>query len=157
MLWWGEEDAALAVGRHDGGRVGPLIIGKPQRVPAPQWKGRVGELAVTALTPVVSRCDGGESEYGHPRASAIDQGLRQKVARAYLGVDIRGQEMAVEVVEDSSCAVRVGAVHHSSGWTGEVVLRCNAVAGWLLLIAASGVGLGGRTAYGMGAIHAERR
>jgi hypothetical protein len=113
-------------------------------------------LRLDALTPVVIRTMAGRVTHTRPTAAHLVSTLAMLAQR--LGVAVPPEALAVEVVaHETAPAVtpvrgKLGGDGRIRGWTGAVVLRCNAPARWLLEAAARGPGLGGRVAYGFGAV-----
>lgn len=158
--WFAEEEAArgLANGTHRArlaDRYGTVRFGPLMRPKAPRvHKGR-HRIELTALSPVSIRRNGSESEYHVlPTADCLESTLRQHLA-SRLGVGVEAEDLAVELVERRTKGERVhlgGKYPPVGGWSGTLSLDVNAPALWLLLAAARGPGLGGRTALGMGRV-----
>lgn len=154
------EDLWLA-GRSFKGRlghtIGEAVFGPAARIKAPDLdrRGRL-RVRVVAVTPVVTRKEGSSVLYTAPGASTICSTLWRKLA-PLLGVDVRESEVRAKIIRRHTEArtVQMGGKYPAQrGWVGEVELEVNAPAAWLLLAAARGPGLGGRTAFGFGRIHA---
>ncbi len=124
------------------------------RAPAAREPGRY-LLRIDAVTPVTIRSNGG-ANFAHltPDATNLLSALTATFP-ARIGLDAFDPAMAAMRVvaratqpETVLCGSHFGAIR---GWTGSVVVECNAVAAWLLECAAR-VGLGGRTAMGFGRV-----
>jgi hypothetical protein len=127
-------------------------------------------VRLDTLTPVVIRRTvrdaRGKATGTHARAECSAASLVSALCQlaAWLGVDASADTLRVEVVErvteaatvDSWSPTRAGRQLHGdgkvTGWSGWCVLDVNAPARWLLEIAAAGWGLGGKTAFGFGAV-----
>lgn len=151
---WGAEAATVAFGPRS-----------RLRLPAPLAPGRY--LArVDTITPVVSRLDGARADYlGRPTAPHLAASLR-RLAEA-LGLRLTRAEIALRIVASATTRAETdlafgrgdptgrgawGRGGKLPGWSGAVVVECNAVARWLLDVAARGWGLGGKVAAGFGRV-----
>ena len=108
------------------------------------------------MTPVCVRSHRltGEAVYHtHPTAESLTSALVQYFP-ARLGLSVPHDSLRLELVSHETepahlpVGGKYGVVH---GWEGRAVVEANAVGRWLLHCAAL-VGLGGRTAFGMGRV-----
>ena len=165
---WGvylrSEEHVTRLGRreHDGrlfDRPVRMRLGGPIRLraPAPISAGRY-LLRIDAVTPVCVRHNitGSKAKTVHliPTSENLLSALTQAFP-ARLGLDgFDPAGAALRLVCRATTAERVRCGQHLGqirGWTGSVVVEVNAVAAWLLHAAAQ-VGLGGRTALGVGRV-----
>jgi hypothetical protein len=129
-----------------------VTLGHPVRLktPADVQPGRY-RVTVEAITPVCHKVDGGTRSNTRPGVETILGALSvaiqlsgaRPVGRLHIdSIDLGTQADRVEV------GGHVGACH---GWTGRVTVLCNAPAVYALRLAES-LGLGGKTAYGLGRV-----
>lgn len=130
-----------------------LRVGGAMRVKAPivSRRGR-RRLRIDTLTPVCTREAGG---IAHVRASGPNllSTLCAWLPRR-LGVFLGDDDARLGLVTNDTHTAHVplgGKYGTVSGWTGNLVVECNAVVEWLLR-AAETLGLGGRVAFGFGRI-----
>jgi len=156
IAWWSEGDAVrvrctthrVRVGPHDAVcRIGPVtrVAWPPRRVDGAY------RVRIEAVTPVVAGhvADGADPDAASPAS------IRASIAAIARRLRVGHGPLAVRVVSDRAARMRVpmpGARAPLRAWTGVVTIDCTADARWLLDIAARGVGLGGRTAYGYGTV-----
>lgn len=129
-----------------------VTIGQPVRLrtPADVAPGRY-RCTVEALTPVCHKVDGGTRSNTRPGVETILGAL--SVAIQLSGARPVGRLHIEDVALDTQAdrvevGGHVGACH---GWTGRVTLLCNAPTVYALRLAES-LGLGGKTAYGLGRV-----
>ena len=129
-----------------------VTLGRPVRLktPAEVTPGRY-RCTVEALTPVCHKVDGGTRSNTRPGVETILGAL--SVAIQLSGARPVGrlhvEDVALETQADRvEVGGHVGACH---GWTGRVTLLCNAPTVYALRLAES-LGLGGKTAYGLGRV-----
>jgi hypothetical protein len=170
---WRDDEGARQMGTEHAVRLGAteaeLLIGGRGAMRWPVVPAGRSRVRLDTLTPVVIRRTvrdpSGKATGTHARvecsSAAILSALRQLAA--WLAVDV-SDTLRVEVVEhttepatvDSWSPSRRGKQLHGdgkvTGWSGCCVLDVNAPARWLLEIAAAGWGLGGKTAFGFGAV-----
>ena len=90
-----------------------------------------------------------------PTAQQVRSALRLLPPR--LGLSVPDEDLQLELVERQYEAERVdcgGKYGVVRGWVGRLVVETNATGEWLLRVAAV-LGLGGRAAFGFGAIAAK--
>lgn len=157
-VWESRHVAALA-GKSFRGRIARetarCSFGAAVSMPAPSDLGRGWRrLRIDALTPICSRSEASTEIYTAPTARTILSSLRDKIGLRLVPW-LRREDLCLEIDDSATepvstwCGPKLKTLR---GWRGHVVVRCNAPAHWLLSVAASGAGLGGRTAYGMGCI-----
>lgn len=166
VYWWSEGALALAGTKH-ACRIGTtpvqLTIGAlAHRIKAPPRPRRGWHtLRVSTITPVSIRVSnegvtGTRPAKGKHMASSLYTSLAERLRCA--DRTMRDAVLIEEVeVNADAAAVRVGKIGVDKGdvvegWEGEMIVRANAPARWLLECAARGPGLGGRTAFGFGRI-----
>ncbi len=158
---WDDEWLDKLAGLRQVGRVGhtrgEVRFGLPVRLrtPPPPRRGR-SRVRIVTMTPVCCRNDG-ITTYTAPTASTLAATLSGTLA-ARLGIGVPSQNICIEIIDRHTSAATVHQgpkLRAIRGWEGMVDLEVNAVARWLLEVAARGPGLGGRTAYGFGAIRLE--
>jgi hypothetical protein len=133
--------------------VGWMVRVKAPKVPAGAWK-----LRVTAVTPVQVR-NAGVTTYTSPTANNIRGTLEAFTARR-LGIHVDKHDVQVEMLSHETSPDRINLSGRSEfagirGWVGHVDLRVNALARLMLESCATGMGLGGKTAFGFGRIKVE--
>ena len=154
------EDAARVAGKALDGRhlydvpvtarCGPLM--RP-RSPEVTKRGR-RRVKIDAITPVCTRNTGGRFYHTDPSAEHIRNAITRHLAPRLDG-HVDDADVCVEIVSSDTRAesVEIGSKWGSvTGWVGSVIVECNAVAHWMLLAAAQGPGLGGRTGQGFGRV-----
>lgn len=122
------------------------------RTPAAPRRGHQ-QVRVDAITPICIRNDNSETTYTSPIAGNFISTLGRHLAPR-LGLSLSTDDLRCEIVSKETQPETVplgGKYGNVRGWTGSVVLEVNAPARWLLDCAAL-IGLGGRTAFGMGRI-----
>lgn len=140
------------------------VAGQPCRVHVSSLRSarvpRVGpgkrRVRIVTLTPVVIRCTGSKVVRHAPDDVALQSALLE-MARNRFGFVVRREDFALRVVEDHTHKAGTpmgGKLGTVVGWRGVVVCDVNATALHLLRIAEI-AGLGGRTAYGFGAVVVE--
>lgn len=182
VVWRDAEGAAVAGTVHDRVRLGAdhhvLIVGcaGTLRWPDPStWRRPYGRqrLRLDTLTPVVIRSGltglrrelkrQGLSVATHPtktrteaRPEHLLSALSELAARVGVEVDRSKLRLVVTEAETEPSVIehrgKLGGDGRIRGWSGRLLLECNAPVRWLLELAAAGWGLGGRTAYGYGAV-----
>lgn len=137
------------------GRDVSLRLGPLERIEAPD----VGEpgprvVAVTAISPVAIGLA--------PTAATVRAALLRGFPRRLGLHGFDDRQIVVSGVlpgETWPCAVTLG-LHGDTRpiecWMGRTLVECNAVAHWMLECAARGPGLGGRVAFGFGAVSVRR-
>lgn len=168
VAWWSVRDAERIANRTFTSRLGrvgvdlrfgPLVRVKAPPQPAPCTH----QLRIVARTPVVIASTTGRRtsmrEAGAPQtkvfrvdadAASISHalcGLARKVGAPTDGVEVRVVDRAVR-----TAVVKQRGRVDAHGWVGHVDVECSAQARWLLDAASRGLGLGGRVAFGCGAI-----
>jgi hypothetical protein len=130
-----------------------LYLSDPSPVASPvvTRRGR-RRLQVDTITPVCSTTTGRAVARLEPTAQQIRSALRMLPPR--IGLSVADDDLQLELVERQyeaervDCGGKYGAVR---GWVGRLVVETNATGEWLLRVAAT-LGLGGRVAFGFGAI-----
>lgn len=134
-----------------------LYLSDAHRAPSPVVAKRGRRLLrVDAVTPVVIQSADRTTRRQVPEASHIASTLRLHLAPR-LGLGLREEDICMELVSRETQQEWVdlgGKYGRVPGWTGHLVLDCNAVAHWLLACSAT-LGLGGRAAFGFGCVHVE--
>jgi hypothetical protein len=129
-----------------------VTIGQPVRLktPADVAPGRY-RATIEAVTPVCHKVDGGTRSNTRPGAETILGAL--SVAIELSGARPVGRLHIEDVALDTQAdRVEIGGhVGVCHGWTGRVTLVCNAPTVYALRLAES-LGLGGKTAYGLGRV-----
>ncbi len=128
-----------------------LSAARPVASPAVPRRGR-RLLQVDTLTPVCSQTMGRTVSRLEPTAPQIINALRMLPPR--IGLSVPDDDLRLELVERQYEAERVdcgGKFGTVRGWVGRLVVETNATGEWLLR-AAETLGLGGRVAFGFGAI-----
>lgn len=118
------------------------------------------KLRIDAITPVCVRCtqgaDGSQKLYTAPTSGNLLSTLVYMTPRR-IELLVEPDSARLEMLERNtipatlSLAGRDGRLGNMRGWTGHVVVDCNAVAHWLLLVAER-IGYGGTTSFGFGRI-----
>lgn len=159
-VWWDPADGMRLAGTSRPSRIGSvrceLRLGLSVRIHPPQeracgWHA----MKLRAITPVsIARTVRGyRDERLLPTTESITHslhGLSRKLRR-YCG-DIEVELLSYQV---RSSEVRMrGKTGRVCGWIGDVSLRASPAAAWLLDAASRGLGLGSRTSYGLGRVHA---
>lgn len=145
------------VGRREHAMVS-VGAARPCLLPPPRAPGRY-RAAIAADTPVAIRCYGGTVVREWPDAVSLASTLAQTLAPRVLGRPLRADDVAIRVMRDASEPARGAAPsergrHAQDGWRGRVEVECSGLAAWLIECAVL-VGLGGRTAFGMGRVRVE--
>lgn len=162
-LYIRDEDvlAAVADGRHQAqlfGRDVLVSIGSPTpwKAPIVTQRGR-RRVAFEAITPVCVRrgLPGRKAfvQYRHPTTTNIMSALLGPFLTK-LGVDVRADSLLLTLVESrtETAEIQFGGKYGTiAGWVGHCVVETNATGEWLLRCAEQ-IGLGGRTAFGLGRI-----
>lgn len=158
--WWGEWDAAELAARRFALRIGrvetEIALGARISVAyPPEYAAGVHLVRVRASTPVVVKATssrtGAVTWRDEPTAESITGTLGGLAAR--LGVESVALRVALLDGRTEAATRRyMGKPRFVRGWTGAVDLAVSAPARWLLECASRGLGLGGRTAYGCGAV-----
>lgn len=158
VVWWDPDDGArLALSVHDGrlGRVPVrLRLGPAVRVYAPPRRARGEHLCVLeTVTPVsIARVvDGERRTHEQPTSAVVTNALTTLARKIRSPTD----GVTVEVVASQTRPTQVdlrGKPARVRGWVGRTSLRCSPEARWLLDVAARGLGLGARTAFGLGRV-----
>jgi hypothetical protein len=160
VVWRDEEGAqhraTITPGVLYGARVEALVSSGRGRIAWPTVRRGRSRVELSTLTPVSIRrsTDRGRATYTEPTAEALTSALAQLAA--WLGVAVPRDHLRCELVsvESDAASARVGPriKGRVEGWEGRVTLDANAPARWLLEVAAAGWGLGGKTAFGFGAV-----
>lgn len=122
------------------------------RVKVPEVRRGRQTLVIDTITPVVLR-EGDGALRTKPTAANLKSTLATWLP-SRLGVQIESGSVETQVLscETMPETVPMGGKHGNvRGFTGQIVLECNAVAAWLIR-GAETVGMGGRTAFGFGRI-----
>lgn len=155
---WSAEDAALLAGREFSGRIfdtevkvrfSPL---RRLRTPVVSKRGK-RRLVLDTVTPVTITSYGKRVLRSTPTGESL-RGTLSPAWRKLVGVECADEDVCVEVLSHSTELERVPLgkkLREVPGWSGRVVVECNAVGEWLLRTAAL-VGLGGRLGYGFGRV-----
>lgn len=138
-----------------GARARLEVLSCPSRFRAPMGGVARSIVRVDAITPVVTRSDGGPARE-RPSASSLWNALTSALpARLQVAIDRRRVKLRVLAGHTEPASVDLGGKIAEGGvvrgWIGDVVLEVSPVARWLLECAAR-IGLGGRTAFGFGRI-----
>lgn len=158
----GEELAATRRTCRIAGQSVEAIFGKALGVRAPAVLPERGarRVRVRTLSPVMirSRQSDGTVVVRRSLGPHLVSSLAQTVAPR-LGLGVLEEDLLIEVIEEDTGVrrVRQGGKYGGSwsGVEGELALRCNAPAHSLLSVAVA-IGLGGRTAFGLGRIRIGR-
>ena len=135
---------------------GPLAR---MKAPVVERRGRQ-RVVLETVTPVAIGHTNNPSNHVHPTSGTLIASLNRGFPKR-LGLRHHDDSsIALEIIEQETQPAYVdlnlhperGGYGRTVGWTGRVVLEVNAVARWLLEAAARGPGLGGRVAFGFGAI-----
>jgi len=111
-------------------------------------------IRVDCITPVCIRNNGSREWHVNPSSGNLTSTLGAWMPRR-LGIDLQEDSLRCQIVSKhtESRAVdlggKFGVAHGFDGW---LELEVNAPARWLLEVAARGLGLGGKTAFGFGRI-----
>lgn len=160
--YWGSADFLDLAGTRYAARIGrssvSLGFGALARMRSPAAVRSGWHVVVLeAISPVVIQSDNRSRSYTTPYVMNLVSTLG-KLLRPRLGIEPRVDDLGIEILERHTESRRfwggptLGDHGGVQGWVGSVTLRCNAPATWLLMAAARGPGLGGRTAYGCGRI-----
>lgn len=161
-VWLADEAVAKRLAGHSwpaklGDDVVTVSCGQLMRPRAPVVQPGRQRVRVDCLTPVLIRSMGSTVCRVNPVASNLVSTLGSWLPRR-LGLEIPRETLRVEIVEKQTEAVRArigGKFGSVRGFVGWFDLDVNAPARWLLEVAARGLGIGGRTAFGFGRIHVE--
>ena len=113
-------------------------------------------VRILTHTPVVIRCTGSKVTRAVPDDVALQSALVEMMSTRF-GARVERSRFALRILEDHTAPVGTplgGKLQTVQGWRGVLVCEVNATALRLLRVAEI-VGLGGRTAYGFGAIVVE--
>lgn len=158
---WTDEDAAKLAGREMPGRIfdrevtvrfSPL---RKLRSPVVTKRGR-RKLVIDTITPVTITSYGKKVLRSVPTGESL-RGTLSDAWRKRLGVALPDGDVCIEVLGHNTELERLPLgkkLRLVPGWSGRVVVECNAVGEWLLR-AASLVGMGGRLGYGFGRVRAR--
>jgi hypothetical protein len=117
-------------------------------------------LRIDSITPVCVRCTNGADNTQKLYTAPTSGNLRSTLAMMTpkrLDLLVDESTVMLEMLERHtipatlSLAGRDGRLGNMRGWTGHVIVDCNAVAHWLLLVSER-IGYGGTTAFGFGRI-----
>lgn len=157
-LW--EDDVA---NRLAGATFGASLYDRPvmvttsplRRIRAPTVRKRGHQrLRIDAVTPVVIVSEGRRQPHQFGTAKSICDAVGGEFVRRLGVIGVKRDWLMVEEVESDThpCRTQLGGKYGAvTGWTGHMVLECNAPAAWLLKCAGL-VGLGTRTAFGFGRV-----
>jgi len=143
-----------------GGRQNAVQFGPLHRLKAPKVakRGR-RRLRIESVTPVCVRCtqtSGEQVMYTEPTTGNLLSTLTLMTPKR-IGLLVDPATAKLELVERATHEARVhlagrdGRLGDMHGWIGSVVVDANAVAHWLLEVAAR-IGFGGTTSFGFGRI-----
>ena len=160
-VWWDEADAAAAASRRHAVRIGRVEVemrfSAPTRIHAPPaWLPGAYIVRIEARSPVAiarSLKTGGRLEHYAPTNGSLMSGLQTIERKLGLDTDVLP---ALRILSHKTEAVRTqvrGKTGRITGWMGHCDVVCSARARWLLECASRGLGIGGRCAYGFGAIY----
>lgn len=159
VVWWDEADAAAVVGRRYSARIGRIPVGVRfgplTRVHAPpRWLPGAYAVRLATRSPVVIRRDGGKNlTHLEPTGMSIESALVTLQRKLGLSTEIKPSIRILDSRTEVVGASVRGKTGEIVGWSGTVDMLCSARARWLLECASRGLGLGGRGAYGFGAVH----
>ena len=144
-----EHRVELAPRRH-----GRLLLGLPRRIHAPEMAAGRQRMRIHAISPVVTRCDGGKSTRTVPTSQSIESTLANTLARR---VGWPSDGVSVRIVEDHTQpeTVHLPKLGYVRGWIGSVDVEASPEAAHLLRVAQE-VSMGGRVGYGFGRIIIEQ-
>lgn len=154
-----EQGRALAgrsvAGHLFGAPVQLAVIGRLAKLRAPSARAGRSVVRVDALTPVVTRSDGGPARE-RPSASSLWNAITASLpARLGVAIDRSRVKLWLLAAHTEPASVDLGGKIAGGGvvrgWIGDVVLEVSPLARWLLECA-SRIGLGGRTAFGFGRV-----
>lgn len=138
-----------------------IKFGDLHRIKAPRVAKRGHrQLRIDAVTPVCVRCTQGCDQTQKLYTAPTSGNLRSTLALMTpkrLGLLVDESTVKLEMVSRDtipatfSLAGRDGRLGNMRGWVGHVVVDCNAVAHWLLLVAER-IGYGGTPSFGFGRI-----
>lgn len=162
VVWWDELDGLALARTCATSRIGrvpvKIALGSAVRIHSPpQWipgayPVRLTTRSLVSIASVDRHGSGTRRVYEHACQPAIESAL-WSVARK-LRIQMSSAPR-VHVLADRTRSATVylrGKVGRVSGWEGSVDLLASAPARWLLECASRGLGLGGRAAYGCGAV-----
>lgn len=172
IYWVSDDDAVRFAGRTIScalwDRPTDFVFGPMARMRTPAGLQRARRtVRVDALTPIVTRSDGGLRPCTSPTDETILGSLRGELLYRLSPThrhDAPGEDLwtrwvaprvALRIVDKDTEPVHIdlaGKLGTASGWHGHIVVEANAVARWLLTVCERGIGLGYRTAFGMGRI-----
>ena len=157
-LWEDDTAARLAKTTHAGklyGRDVEIKIGALRKVRSPQVAKRGRQrLRIDAITPVVIVNTGRKQAHMYGTAKGILNSISAELMQRLGVIDPHPEHLRVEKVyaDTHPCRTRLGGKYGTVvGWTGHIIVECNAPAAWLLKCAGL-VGLGSRTAFGFGRV-----
>jgi len=129
------------------------------RAPSVRKRGH-RKLRIDAITPVCVRCthgaDGTQKLYTAPTSGNLLSTLVCMIPKR-IELMVEPDSARLELLERDTVpatfrlAGRDGRLGNMRGWVGSVIVDCNAVAHWLLLVAER-IGYGGTTSFGFGRI-----
>jgi len=166
VYWRIEEGATLAGGTYDAElfdtpttfRFGPLVR---VRAPVVAKRGR-HRIAIETITPVCIKSHNAGNIVAYRKFPTTDS-IRSAISNMFpmrvgLVSDIRDwdpETVQLRVIEHETQVESVdigGKFGRVPGWSGRVVIECNAVARWLIEAASRGPGLGSKVAFGLGRV-----
>lgn len=153
--WWSPDDADAVTRTEHDVRIGRipsrLRFGHRTRVRWPPVPARCDHtITVASATPIIVH-DG----HGSTEAIPTDSGMRSALCGLARKIGARTDGVDVSVLDARVRRVRVQlAGKHGAvvGWHGAVTMRATPAARWLAELAARGLGIGGRTSMGLGAV-----
>lgn len=154
-----ERDVSRMAGSVHAVRVGrartSLVLGIPRRVTTIPHAPGLHRMRIHAITPVVTRCDGGKRTRTKPTGEALTSTLALTTAPR-IGAWVRKPDAYVTVIADHTTPQQehLPKLGYVKGWVGTVEVECTHVAADLLM-AAQEISLGGRVAFGFGRIVVE--
>lgn len=169
VVWWSARDGELMSGRTHRARLGrvpcELVFGRAVRIRVPpRYAPGAHALTLAARTPVViasttgrrrEAVAAGAKQRKVYRTEATSEALQHAVCGLARKLSVSTEGVRVAVVEARTVPQRVrllGRVAPLEGWVGHVDAVASAPARWLLECAARGLGLGGRTSFGLGRV-----
>lgn len=132
-----------------------LVLGMPRRITATPHTPGLHRMRIHAITPVVTRCDGGKRARTVPTGESLTSTLALATAPR-IGAWVRKPDAYVTVIQDHTTPAQehLPKLGYVKGWIGTVEVECTHVAADLLM-AAQEISLGGRVAFGFGRIVVE--